>query len=211
MREPAATTVRRLKRREVEHLIALYQRAFWDDPAIEFLLPDERTRSRALDAYMRMMIRLGFRDGLAQTIDGEGGLRCGAVWIAPGKAPVGVVPLVRAGFLQVIASNRSLTTLRKFFALSAKIEEMHKKDVPKEHWYLAVLAVDPPQQGKGFGGLVLGPEMEKADRRGLPCYVETAKPRNVTFYEKQGFVVNKEIAIPMGGPALWTLIREPVR
>jgi GNAT superfamily N-acetyltransferase len=158
-----------------------------------------------------MMIRLGFNEGLAQTIDGEEGIRCGAVWIAPGKAPVGIVPLVRAGFLQVIASTRSLTSLRKFFALSARIEGMHKKDVPKEHWYLAVLAVDPPQQGKGFGGLVLGPELEEADRRGLPCYVETSKTRNVTFYEKQGFVVNKEIAIPMGGPPLWTLIREPVR
>lgn len=211
MRQTAGSAPRRLKRREMNELVALYQRAFWDDPAIEFLLSDQRTRGRAMDAYMRMMIRLGFADGLAQTIDGEDGLRCGSVWIAPGKAPVGIVALVRAGFLQVIASTRSLTSLRKFFALSAKIEEMHKKNVPNEHWYLALLAVDPPQQGKGFGGFVLGPELQEADRRGLPCYVETSKTRNVTFYERQGFVVNKEIAIPMGGPPLWTLIREPVR
>ena len=59
--------------------------------------------------------------------------------------------------------------------------------------------------------VVVPPLVKEADRRGLPCYVETSKPRNVTFYEKQGFVVNKEIAIPMGGPPLWTLIREPVR
>jgi GNAT superfamily N-acetyltransferase len=211
MKDPAAANVRRLKQRDVENLVALYRRAFWDDPAIEFILPDERTRGRILDAYMRMMIRVGFAEGLAQTIDGEDGLRCGSVWIAPGKAPVGIVSMVRAGFLQLIAGTRNVASLRKFFALSAKIEEMHKRDVSKEHWYLAVLAVDPPQQGKGFGGLVLGPELEEADTRGLPCYVETSKPRNVTFYEKQGFVVNKEIAIPMGGPPLWTLIREPVR
>jgi GNAT superfamily N-acetyltransferase len=211
MKEPAAANVRRLKRRDIENLIALYRRAFWDDPAIEFILPDERTRGRILDAYMRMMIRLGFAEGLAQTIDGEDGLRCGSVWIAPGKAPVGIVPMVRAGFLQLIAGTRNVTSLRKFFALSARIEKMHKKDVQEAHWYLAVLAVDPPQQGKGFGGLVLGPELEEADRRGLPCYVETSKSRNVTFYEKQGFVVNKEIAIPMGGPPLWTLIRQPMR
>jgi ribosomal protein S18 acetylase RimI-like enzyme len=211
MKEVAAANVRRLKRREINDLVALYQRAFWDDPAIEFILPDERTRGRILDAYMRMMIRLGFAEGLAQTIDGEDGLRCGSVWIAPGKAPVGIVPMVRAGFLQLIAGTRNVASLRKFFALSAKIEEMHKRDIQKEHWYLAVLAVDPPQQGKGFGGLVLGPELEQADRRGLPCYVETSKTRNVTFYEKQGFVVKQEIAIPMGGPPLWTLIREPVR
>ena len=60
MKDPAAANVRRLKRRDVENLVTLYQRAFWDDPAIEFILPDERTRGRILDAYMRMMIRLGF-------------------------------------------------------------------------------------------------------------------------------------------------------
>src|ERR1700674_740886 len=121
IKQTSGSAPRRLKRREMDELVALYQRAFWDDPAIEFLLPDERTRGRAMDTYMRMMIRLGFNEGLAQTIEGEEGLRCGAVWIAPGKAPVGIVPLVRAGFLQVIASTRSLTTLRKFFALSARI------------------------------------------------------------------------------------------
>jgi GNAT superfamily N-acetyltransferase len=119
--------------------------------------------------------------------------------------------MVRGGFVQLLAGTRSIATLRKFFALSAKIEAMHKRDIQKEHWYLAVLAVDPSQQGKGFGGLVLEPELEEADRRGLPCYVETAKTRNVTFYEKQGFVVKHEFAVPMGGPPFWTMIREPVR
>ena len=54
MKEPAAANVRRLKRTDVENLIALYQRAFWDDPAIEFMLPDERTRGRTMDAYMNV-------------------------------------------------------------------------------------------------------------------------------------------------------------
>jgi hypothetical protein len=68
----------------MDDLVALYRRAFWDDPVIEFILPDERMRGRVLDSYMRMMIRVAFAEGLAQTIDGEDGLRCGAVWIAPG-------------------------------------------------------------------------------------------------------------------------------
>ena len=104
-----------------------------------------------------------------------------------------------------------MPSLRKFFALSAAIEKLHERDVPNQHWYLMVLGVDPPYQGQGLGGAVLEQELRDADMSGLPCYEETAKPINLTFYEKQGFVVNKEIAVPMGGPPLWTLIRAPVR
>ncbi len=211
MKEPPASPVRPVKRRDVDNLIALYQRAFWDDPAMEFILPNEQTRGRAMDAYMRMIVNLGFREGAVQTIDGEDGVRCGAVWVEPGRAPSGVISLLRSGFVQMLVQTREILPLRKFFALSAKIEEMHKQDIQKEHWYLALLAVDPPHQGKGVGGLVLEPQLEEADRRGLPCYVETTKTRNVPFYEKQGFVVKHEIPIPMGGPPLWTMIREPVR
>jgi ribosomal protein S18 acetylase RimI-like enzyme len=202
---------RKLKRSETDELIALYRRAFWDDPAIVFMLPDEKHRARTMDAYMRMQIRYGFRYGRVLTIADEGRLRVGSVWLPPGEAPPHLLGLIRCGFVQLLLSNPNVPSLRKFFALSAEIEKLHKKDVPKQHWYLMLLAVDPPDQGKGFGGAVLGPELEEADRRGLPCYVETTKARNVPFYEKQGFVVKKEIAIPMGGPPVWTMIREPVR
>jgi ribosomal protein S18 acetylase RimI-like enzyme len=211
MREISGNAPRRLKRREMDELVALYRRAFWDDPVIDFILPDEQHRARTMDAYMRMQIRYGFRYGRVLTIAEEGRLRVGSVWLPPGQAPPHLWGMVRSGFIQLLLTEPNVPTLRKFFALSAAIEKLHKKDIPKQHWYLMVLAVDPPNQGQGLGGAVLEQELREADMRGLPCYVETAKPINVTFYEKQGFVVNKEIAVPMGGPPFWTLIREPVR
>jgi ribosomal protein S18 acetylase RimI-like enzyme len=210
--EKPAKTPRKLKRRERDELIALYRRAFWDDPAIEFMLPDERTRGRAMDAYMRMMIRYGFRYGRVLTIADEGRLRVGSVWLPPGQALPHLLGLIRCGFIQMLLSNPNVPSLRKFFALSAQIEKLHKEDVPKQHWYLMLLAVDPPDQGKGFGGAVLGQELREADMGGgVPCYVETSKVRNLDFYQKQGFVIKREIAMSFGGPPLWTLIREPVR
>jgi len=206
-----ARTVRALNVPEREALVALYQRAFWDDPAIVHLLPNEKTRGKTLDAYMRMVIRYGFRWGRVQTIEEEGRIRVGAVWLPPGGAPPSTIKQIRSGFIPLLLSNPNLGSLRNFFALGAMIEELHKKDIQKQHWYLWLLAVDPPDQGKGFGGAVLGPELLAADQGNSPCYVETAKTINLEFYKKQGFVIKREFPMPGNGPPMWTLIREPIR
>ena len=202
--------IRALDRGETEQLVAVYRRAFWDDPVIEFLAPDEKSRGRALDAYMRMAVRYALRKGIVQAIPGgQNGLRVGATWLPPEGVSTGMIDLIRAGFLSFLLANRG--NLRKFFAFSQMIEKMHKEDIPKEHMYLWVLATDPPEQGKGWGSAVIQPELADADRRGLPCYLETTKPRNLPFYERAGFVVKREVAVPGGGPPLWTMIREPMR
>jgi ribosomal protein S18 acetylase RimI-like enzyme len=192
-------------------LVALYQRAFWDDPAIVHLVPDEKTRGRALDAYMRMVIRYGLRWGRVQTIEQDGRIRVGAVWLPPGGAPASVLKQLRCGLLPVLFSNFNWRNLRNFFALGNKLEELHRKDVARYHWYLWLLAVDPPDQGSGFGSAVVAPELREADTGNFPCYVETAKTVNLDFYQKQGFVIKREITMPGNGPPLWTLVRDPVR
>lgn len=206
-----AKVVRRLEPREMADLVALYQRAFWDDPAILHLAPNENTRGRVLDAYMRMVIQYGLRWGRVQTIEQDGRLRVGAVWLPPGGAPASTWKQMRCGFIPLLFSNLNLRNLRIFFSLGNKLEELHKRDVPRQHWYLWLLAVDTPDQGQGFGSAVLAPELREADTGNTPCYVETAKPINLDFYQKQGFVIKREIQMPGGGPPLWTLVRDPVR
>lgn len=188
LRQPDVESgIRPLRKAETERLVALYQRAFWDDPAVEFLLPDESRRAGPMDAYMRMMIRYGQRYGRVRTVaGGDGALRCGSVWLPPGAAPPGLIGLLRSGFIQMLATTWDMAVLRRFMATMSMLEKIHKKDMPKLHSYLAVLAVDPPDQGKGLGSAVLDPDLRDADQSALPCYVETAKERNLAFYPEAG-------------------------
>ncbi len=55
------------------------------------------------------------------------------------------------------------------------------------------------------------PVLERADRDRLPCYLETTKEINVSFYKKHGFEVVVEDDLPRGGPRFWTMKREPIR
>ena len=76
------------------------------------------------------------------------------------------------------------------------------------HFYLAVLGIDPPQQGRGLGSALLAPVLELCDGEAVHAYLESSKERNVDFYSRHGFRVTREIRLPKG-PPMWGMLREP--
>lgn len=80
----------------------------------------------------------------------------------------------------------------------------HHRDVPPAHWYVFVVGVSPEAQGTGAGRALLEPVMSRARAEGLPCYLETAQPKNVGFYQHLGFRVLVEVVEPRSGLRLWT-------
>ena len=49
-----------------------------------------------------------------------------------------------------------------------------------------------------------------ADAEGLPCYLESSNPRNVSLYLRHGFVETGQLPLP-DGPSLIQMWREPMR
>ena len=47
---------------------------------------------------------------------------------------------------------------------------------------LSIIGILPEFQGQGFGGGLVGPVLNRADQSGVPTYLETFTPRNITFY-----------------------------
>ena len=62
---------------------------------------------------------------------------------------------------------------------------------------------------RGLGLALLQPVIDRADSAGLPCYLETAQPDNVAFYEHLGFTRLVEAVEPRSGLRLWTFRRDP--
>jgi GNAT superfamily N-acetyltransferase len=180
-------------------------RAFYDDPMMAYVLPDEAKRAAQLDWFMAKGALYGHKYGEVHTTAGR--VEGNAIWLPPGDTKVPMTRMMATGMLAAPlrfglgAFNRFLKTMNLF-------ERMHERDMHQQHWYLMILGVDPPRQGQGVGGALIAPVLARADAEGLPCYLETAKARNVTFYRKHGFEVVVEDDVP-NGFHYWTMKRPP--
>ena len=128
----------------------------------------------------------------------------------PLSAPDARAPLrmVQGGLLAA-PFKVGMRAVTRFLAMTNAVEPLHKHDVPAQHWYLFILGVDPPHQRKGLGSALLQPVLHRADASNLPCYLETDKEEDILFYQRHNFAVAKEVALPKGGPKMWTMLRAP--
>ena len=99
--------------------------------------------------------------------------------------------------------------LRKMHTYDRYIDKKHKELAPFPHWYLAVLAVDPKYQGKGYASLLLNNMLIRIDRESLPCYVETEGEKNVSMYQHYGFEMIDNFVVPNTNDRLVAMLRQP--
>jgi GNAT superfamily N-acetyltransferase len=207
--EESAMTVnadtRPLADQHVTQAAAVLARAFFDDPLFAWVEPDESRRALILPWLMRIGAQYGSRFGEVHTTAEN--LTGAAVWLPPGASIVDPERLEQAGFVDPKAVLGD-AALQRFGVFMEHAEELHLRDMAAPHWYLMILGVDPPFQGRGLGGAIMQPVLKRADSDNLPCYLETAKERNLAFYGKHGFEVVHDGTMPDGGPRFWTMKRD---
>ncbi len=180
-------------------------RAFKQEPNFRYMLTNEARRERALAWFFgSFLVRLGLTYG---EVYAEAGGSGGAVWMRPG-ASVSTWGSLRAGLL-AMPLHLGLRGTARSAAFGAYIEDVREKVAPPDHWYLVALGVEPDRQGRGFGAALMQPVLERADAAASPSYLETFRERTVRFYERFGFEVIHEDAIPEGGPSFWCMARHP--
>ncbi len=183
---------------------AVLGRAFFDDPLLSYILPDDARRARPLTWFMTRGAHYGHKYGEVHTTPGA--VAGTAVWLPPGEPAVTAARMLTTGLLMA-PLHFGMGALGRFLGATGFYEKLHKQYAPEPHWYLMVLGVDPPRQGQGVGGALIAPMLERADASGVPCYLETNKARNVLFYQRHGFAVCEEGVMPGDGPQYWTMKR----
>jgi GNAT superfamily N-acetyltransferase len=198
--------VLRLQDAQLADASQVLARAFFDDPMMTYIMPDDAQRKGILPLFMQAGTRICLPHGECYTTPGS--IHGSANWLPPGKTEVDEATLASAGAVEVLGSMGEAAAGR-FGSLMEKLGELHHAAVPPEHWYLLILGVDPPRQGQGLGGTLIEPILRRADAERRACYLETMKPRNVTFYQKHGFEVVVEDDTADGGLHFWTMRRNP--
>jgi ribosomal protein S18 acetylase RimI-like enzyme len=189
---------------DVGELSRTLARAFYDDPVMIWLLPDEKARTEQLCRLFTTMTRhhhLG-RGGVEVACDGPG-VGAAALWDPPNqwqetrRAQLAMTPT----FIRVFG----LRSMR-----GRAVQELMKGVHPEEpHWYLAVIGSDPTVRGRGFGQVLMRSRLDRCDAEYCPAYLESTKVENVPYYQRFGFTVTSEIVLPDGGPTMWAMWRTP--
>jgi ribosomal protein S18 acetylase RimI-like enzyme len=191
-----------LKPSQLSEACAMLARAFQDDPAWTWVLPDPERRA----ALLPWLFRIGFEASEADVWTTPGPLIGCARWLAPGRPRVHVSPMLRA---LVATPLRLREATSRFVAYGRSVEAMRADAVREPHWYLAGIGVEPAHQRQGIGSALLLPGLEASDRSGVPCALLTNAERNLAFYEHHDFEVIREAGTPAGGPYAWMLRRLP--
>jgi len=183
-----------LTQSQVDSAAGLMARAFADDPFLEYIFPNRRRRARQMTWFSGTGVRFGLRCGQGFTTPDVAGL---SLWLPPGSGSLSLSAFFRTGALLAPLRLGIVGSLR-FLHLIRQSERLHKQAVMQPHWHLFILAVDPAHQGQGLGGTLIRAGLDKADRDGLPCYVETTNLKNIAYYQRHGFELVGQIALADG-------------
>lgn len=175
-------------------------------PAITIARPEDRDRliktavlAFATDPMARWISDKAdaFLGSVGEFFDGFGGraFEHGTAWTAnDGEAvamwlPPGVEPDAEK-MMGVLSGNAPSQKLEEMMVVLGQMEHFHPQE---EHWYLPIIGCDPLYLGRGLGGMLMKAALERVDAEGMPAYLESSNPRNVSLYERHGFEVIGEI------------------
>ncbi|MGL5838773.1 MAG: GNAT family N-acetyltransferase [Sphingorhabdus sp.] len=182
-------------------VIATLSDAFMTDPALAYIIPDQKTRAKALPKLFALLVAEDSRAGRVMRSAND---EAAALWRNPGMAKDS-----GGSGLRLI-----LNMIRIFgFALprASVVADALSAHLPDGRYhYLHFVGVRSAHQGKGWGGAIIREGLAQADTDGLPTWLETATPENVPLYQRLGFVTQVEWDIPKGGPHFWGMRRQPV-
>lgn len=206
MKAPIPEIVR-LEEQQIGNAASSLARGFFSDPLAVHMIPNPGQRATSLPIHFSAALRLGNLFGHVHTTQGLA--QGAAVWFRPDRGAIGPAELEQAG-VNRLEHELPAGAFGRFVSVTDHLEEFHKLDVPAEHWYLALLGVDPELRGKGVGSALLQPILRRADEERLPCYLETLAPDNIPFYRKHGFDVVRDNVEPGSGLRYWTCLRPPL-
>ena len=199
----AEIELRPTRRADVRALSKVLARAFYDDPVMMFMLPDEKARTTGLPPMFATLTRHHFISrGGSEVASRDGTIGAASLWDPPGRR--------KSSRWEGLSMMPTMAWLfrsrgRETQALGRVIEEAHPEE---PHWYLMVIGSDPSVRGAGFCQALMHSRLDRCDGEHAPAYLEASREELVPYYSRFGFELTGEIQIP-DGPKMWPMWRAP--
>jgi ribosomal protein S18 acetylase RimI-like enzyme len=195
-------SIQRLEARNVDAAAATLGEAFFHDPLLEVVAPDEATRQRWGPWFMSLPVQYGLRWGEVWCTDDMSAV---AVWVPPGSGDMSLGRMLRIGLARM-PFRLGISGTRQFMQATSSTEPFHKS-VDRPHWYLVAVGARTGCQGEGLGSALVEVGTSRADAAGVPCYLDTGTQSNIDFYTKRGFAIVGQT--DFDGHTFTGMVREP--
>lgn len=154
---------------------------FATDPMTRWVWPDPSVYLRIMPQFANAFGGKAFELGTADITEGA---RAAALWLPPGVEPD------EAAMGAVMEQSPRPDIAEDIGAVLEGMAQFHPKE---PHWYLPLIAADPNWTGQGLGSLLMKHALRRCDKEGIPAYLESSNPRNISLYERHGFRIIGEI------------------
>ncbi len=185
-----------LRPEDRERALATVLLGFSADPFLRYLWPDPAVYCDArpiIDVLAGAAVTLGTGYQVADF----GGA---ALWLPPQHQ------LDQEKILSLMQATVPAERLPDLMAISQALDGFHPKD---DCWYLSMIAVDPGRQGQGLGSLLMKEALRRCDAQGLPAFLESSNPQNISLYERHGFETLGQIKVSAAAPLITPMLRAP--
>ena len=181
---------------ETPQAVATIVAAFITDPIARFALLSPHDYLCGMPLVTREFAGGSFEHGTAYV---STDFRGAALWLPPGVHP-------NAEALERVFGDRAEAAhLDDLLGTFEKMDQCHPEE---PHWYLPLVGVEPNAQGSGIGGALMRHAVARCDQEGALAYLESSNPRNISLYERHGFVVMGQIQVG-AGPLVTPMLRRP--
>ncbi|MFK7915232.1 MAG: GNAT family N-acetyltransferase [Pseudomonadales bacterium] len=187
---PSASIIPRDQRGSAVHTALL---GFAADPFLRWFWPQA-------DAYVKAVEIIDTFAGDSVSLDcawGTTDLNGVALWLPPGYT------LDEEKVLGMFAQTMTPQRFESVLQVLGAIDEYHPKT---PCWYLNMIAVDPAHQGQGLGSALMKAALARCDEDGIPAYLESSNPRNISLYLRHGFEPMGEIQMA-DSPVITPMLR----
>ena len=188
---PTIFSARTIQRQKVLSTVLM---GFSADPFVRWICPEAVNYMNFIGAFNAYGGK-AVDNNTAYVVEGFKGT---ALWLPPN------IEADEETFVKEIEQN---VLIEKQESLFKVLEELEKYHPEAPCWYLPIIAVDPHYQNNGIGSLLMKHALEKVDSDGLPAYLESSNPRNMSLYKRYGFETMGQIKVD-DVPPLHPMIRE---
>ena len=197
----------RLSKEQVGQASEMLVEAFFNDPKLTHVLPDEHDRKEKGRHIFTFHLRYGLNYGHVYATSPN--LEGVAVWLPSDRSEVTLWRAMRSGGM-ALQKGLGKDGMNRLLAFADQVDVYHRKHVPGLHCYLFFIGVDPRFQGRGYGGTLIRPVLLWMDRNRMDCYLNTQNEKNIGLDEHFGFTVVEQVSLPGSGILHTGMVRHPV-